>query len=66
MLLISVVERQKQEDQEIRATLGYTASSRPTWATFDLVPKNQTTKQKQKEIREVEGVLLGGGGCLSL
>lgn len=49
-----------------QVTLGYPASSRPAWATFDLIPKNQTTKQKQTETRETEGVLLSGGGRLPL
>lgn len=52
MHLISVVERQTQEDQEVKVTLGYTASSRPAWTTFDLVQRiKQQGKGRKKSAR---------------
>lgn len=41
--------RRGQEDQELKASLGDTARSRPYWAPRDLVSKNKTRKKNMKD-----------------
>lgn len=35
---IPVCGKERQEDEEFKVILGYIASMRPVWATFDLSP----------------------------
>jgi hypothetical protein len=56
MLIIPALERLMQENQEFKASMEYTVSSRPTWAKQRLCLKQQN-KTKNPQNKQTEAVL---------